>query len=82
VSCGSSTNKRELIRIVRTPEGSIEADPTGKKAGRGAYVCGEAACWNLAIGKGKLERSLKSALTPADAAALRAYADSLEGARA
>jgi predicted RNA-binding protein YlxR (DUF448 family) len=77
VACGSTTNKRELVRVVRSPEGRVEADPTGKKSGRGAYVCGEAECWNAAIKKGKLERSLKVTLTPGDAEALAGYAAAL-----
>ena len=79
VSCGSNSNKRELIRIVRSAAGSIEADPTGKKPGRGAYVCGEAGCWELAIKKGRLERSLKAPLSAGDAEALSVYAESLKG---
>lgn len=77
VACGSTTNKRELVRVVRTPAGAVEADPTGKKSGRGAYVCGEATCWTTAIKKGKLERSLKVTLTPGDAEALAGYAATL-----
>ncbi len=39
VGCREMKNKRDLIRVVRTPEGNIEIDPTGKKSGRGAYLC-------------------------------------------
>lgn len=79
VACSSNSAKRDFIRIVRTPAGPIEPDPTGKKPGRGAYVCGEAACWNLALNKGRLERSLKVTLSKGDAANLAAYAESLAG---
>jgi predicted RNA-binding protein YlxR (DUF448 family) len=79
VACGSTTNKRDLIRIVRTPAGTVEADPTGKAAGRGAYVCGEPDCWKLAIEKGKLNRSLKTTLSENDAAGLAAYAQAHGG---
>lgn len=39
IGCKEAKDKRELIRIVRTPEGEILVDPTGKKSGRGAYIC-------------------------------------------
>ena len=78
VACGTTTNKRGLIRIVRTADG-IVADPTGKLAGRGAYVCGQSACWDGALSKGRLEHSLKSRLTAKDADALRAYAANHSG---
>lgn len=73
VACGMTTNKRELVRIVRTAEGVV-ADPTGKLAGRGAYVCGRTDCWQQAIDKGRLAHSLKTTLSEKDAEALRAYA--------
>lgn len=77
VSCGSTTNKRALVRVVRTPEGRVNADPTGKQPGRGAYICGERACWEQAIAKGRLERSLKVKLTKEDAEGLRQYASGI-----
>ena len=74
VGCSTATNKRELVRVVRTPEGSVVADPTGKKAGRGAYVHQQAECWETALKKGRLERSLKTKLTPDDLRCLRDFA--------
>ena len=47
VACGSSKPKQELIRIV-TAEGSPEVDPSGRKNGRGAYLCKDTACYALA----------------------------------
>ena len=44
VMCKTKTDKRQLLRIVRTPEGNIEFDPTGKKNGRGAYLCTKDEC--------------------------------------
>ncbi|NLC15381.1 MAG: YlxR family protein [Firmicutes bacterium] len=44
LGCREVRPKRELLRIVRTPEGAIEVDPTGKKSGRGAYVCPKGEC--------------------------------------
>ena len=49
LGCQERKNKRELIRIVRSPEGEISIDPTGKKSGRGAYICNDLACLNKVI---------------------------------
>ncbi len=62
VSCGSTTAKRELIRLVRTPSGAVEPDPTGKGAGRGAYLCHSLQCWEQAVNKGRLENALRTRL--------------------
>ena len=77
VGCGTVRGKREMVRVVRTPEGSVVADPTGKQAGRGAYLCAQEECWKLGLAKGRLERSLKTKITNEDADALRAYAGGL-----
>ncbi len=45
IVCGGQLEKKELIRVIRTPEGNIELDPTGKKNGRGAYICRKAECF-------------------------------------
>lgn len=74
VGCATTTNKRELVRVVRTPQGSVVADPTGKLAGRGAYVHADPACWELAMKKGRLERSLKVKITSEDISGLRDHA--------
>ena len=52
VGCREMKNKKELIRIVRTPDGEISIDNTGKKSGRGVYVCPCVSCFNHAV-KGK-----------------------------
>jgi predicted RNA-binding protein YlxR (DUF448 family) len=67
VACRSAAPKRGLIRLVRTPQGLVEVDPTGKKAGRGAYVCCSVSCVQVALKGKKLERSLKVSL-PAETA--------------
>ena len=77
VGCGTVRGKREMVRVVRTPEGAVLADPTGKRAGRGAYLCAQEECWRLGLSKGRLQRSLKVKITSEDADALRAYAASL-----
>jgi predicted RNA-binding protein YlxR (DUF448 family) len=62
LGCRKSRAKKELIRVVRTPHGEIELDFTGKKAGRGAYICPSADCIKKAIkGKG-LAKSLESSI--------------------
>jgi uncharacterized protein len=77
VACKEIRPKRELIRVVRTPDGHILLDPTSKKSGRGAYVCARRSCWDIALKRGKLEREFEVTLTPEDRAALEAYYDSL-----
>jgi len=58
VGCRTKRPKRELVRIVRTPEGQVAVDPTGKRAGRGAYICPEEACLGRAVKSKALERAL------------------------
>jgi predicted RNA-binding protein YlxR (DUF448 family) len=72
VSCGSTTAKRELVRLVRTSAG-VEPDPTGKRPGRGAYLCHNPDCWESAVRKSRLEHALRTKLTPADREALLSY---------
>ena len=77
VGCGTVRGKREMVRVIRTPEGAVVADPTGKRAGRGAYLCAQEECWKLGLARGRLERSLKVKITSEDTDALRAYATGL-----
>ena len=58
VGCRESKPKRELLRVVRTPDARIELDATGKMSGRGAYVCGRPECLARAIKTKQLERAL------------------------
>jgi predicted RNA-binding protein YlxR (DUF448 family) len=62
---------------VRTPDGHVVLDPTGKKSGRGAYLCAKRSCWEPALRKGKLEREFGVTLTPEDRAELEAYVETL-----
>src|SRR5215469_13036356 len=77
VSCRQVRPKRELIRVVRTPEGHIELDATGKKSGRGAYLCARRSCWEPALSRGKLEHEFEVTLLAEDRAALEAYGETL-----
>ncbi len=64
VGCREVLSKRELLRIVRTPEG-VQLDPTGKLEGRGAYLHDKRSCWEKAL-KGSLAHALKTELTIKD----------------
>lgn len=55
--CGEMKPKQELVRVVRSPEGAISIDLTGKKPGRGAYICREVTCLQAARKKRRIERS-------------------------
>lgn len=77
VACKQVRPKRELLRIVRTPQGHVELDPTGKKAGRGTYLCARRSCWDLALKKHRLEHEFEVTLDPADRAALEAFVETL-----
>lgn len=57
--CGEMKNKKEMIRVIRTPEENIIIDATGKKNGRGAYICRSIECFQKAVKSRGLERSLK-----------------------
>ncbi len=70
VACRTTGGKRGLLRIVRLPDqGGIALDPTGKKNGRGAYICPTTECVALALKRKALERSLKTPI-PEEVAAL------------
>ena len=60
VGCREMKEKKSLIRVVRSPEGAVSLDPTGKKPGRGAYVCREGECLARAIAKKQLEHQLNA----------------------
>lgn len=57
--CGQLKPKKELIRVIRTAEGAIEIDATGRKNGRGAYICPNPECFRKAVKNKGLEHSLK-----------------------
>jgi len=70
VACRQVRPARELVRIVRLSGGGVEVDETGKKPGRGAYLCPDAACWELALTKQSLEHALKTETTVEEKEAL------------
>lgn len=57
VGCGEMFDKRELIRVVKSPEGEVVLDKTGKKNGRGAYVCNNVQCLKKARKRKSIERA-------------------------
>ena len=65
VGCGEHFPKGELIRVVRSPEGEISLDFTGKKSGRGAYICRSAACLKKARRAHRLEQNLECTIPDA-----------------
>lgn len=62
IGCREMKSKKEMIRVIRTSEGEIQLDATGKKNGRGAYICASKSCLEQAIKSRGLERSLKAAI--------------------
>ena len=75
VGCRLTLAKRSLIRVVRTPEG-VRVDPTGKAAGRGAYLHDRQSCWERGL-KGALAHALKTELTDQDRDSLRNFMNTL-----
>ena len=59
VGCGEMVDKRDMMRVVKTPENDITLDFKGKMNGRGAYICKKAECLEKALKNNGLERSLK-----------------------
>ena len=80
LACRTTGDKRELIRLVRLPDGRVEVDLTGKKPGRGAYICPEASCWEAALKKGRLDAALRTKLSADDRLQLNEFATTLPNA--
>lgn len=77
VACRQTRAKRDLVRIVRTLTGEVEIDPTGKRPGRGAYLCRDQSCWDLALKKSIIEHALQTTMSPENKAALQERARAL-----
>lgn len=63
VGCRAMRNKKDLIRVVRTPDGNVELDPTGKRSGRGAYLCPDIECLNQAVKGKRLQKALEQEIS-------------------
>ena len=81
VGCRAIRPKREMVRIVRTPDGGVEIDETGKMSGRGAYLCRRQECWDIALKKDRLQHALKTSLTDEERATLEEFAHKLPETR-
>ncbi|MBR1759754.1 MAG: YlxR family protein [Schwartzia sp.] len=79
LGCQTVRPKKELVRIVRSPEGVFSVDLTGKKPGRGAYVCRKPECFDAAVKRRQFAKSFQG---PVDAEVLKALREELfpEGA--
>jgi len=80
IACRALRPKRDMVRIVRLPaldETRVVIDETGKRNGRGAYLCRQQECWEKALARQQLERALQVTLTEQDQAHLREYASGL-----
>lgn len=64
LGCNEHKPKKELLRVVRTPEGEILLDFTGKKSGRGAYICRDVVCLKKARKSGRIDRALNVSVPP------------------
>ena len=65
LGCNEHKPKKELLRVVRSPEGEISLDFTGKKSGRGAYICRDVRCLKKARKSKRIERSLECQISDA-----------------
>ncbi len=71
IGCGQKKEKANLIRIVHAQDDTYSIDPTGRKNGRGAYICNDPACLDKAIKRKALDRAFKDTISAETAQALR-----------
>ncbi len=79
LGCREMKPKRELLRVVRSPEGEISLDYRGKASGRGAYICPDPQCLKKAIRARALERALSTSIPPEILERLKAEMESGDG---
>jgi predicted RNA-binding protein YlxR (DUF448 family) len=77
VVCRAVRPRRDLVRVVRTPDRAVVLDETGKCSGRGAYLCRQRSCLEMALAQRQLERALEVPLTAETESELREYAEGL-----
>ena len=82
VACHEVKAKRELVRLVYSPDGVAEVDKTGRKPGRGAYLCQSPECWNKGVNKGKLEHALRGKISAENRARLMKFGAAIRGTEA
>lgn len=71
IGCTTGSDKRALVRVVRTPEGDVSVDSTGKANGRGAYLCAQPECFDAAVRRKRLDSALRVHLKEDDIDRLR-----------
>lgn len=79
VACRQVKEKKYLIRLVRADNGIVLVDASGKRPGRGAYICPDKACWESALRRSRLDYALRTRLCEDNRQALRSYVCHLEG---
>jgi predicted RNA-binding protein YlxR (DUF448 family) len=72
VACRQVKDKEHLVRLVRIADGSVKV-ASGREAGRGAYICRQASCWQEGLKGERLERALRTKLSPESREQLREY---------
>jgi predicted RNA-binding protein YlxR (DUF448 family) len=77
IACRQIKEKKALIRLVRAGNEAIEVDISGKKPGRGAYLCPNKACWEIALKKNRLEYALRTKLSNVNCQSLIKYSHNL-----
>ncbi len=82
VGCRKKKDKRQLTRIVRTPSDGIIIDLSGKHNGRGAYLCDDAKCWELAINTPLLDKALRTTMSTIEKENLKHHLYSINEASA
>jgi predicted RNA-binding protein YlxR (DUF448 family) len=79
IACRQVKEKNDLVRLVSTGNGIVEIDVFGKKPGRGAYLCPQKNCWELALRKNRLDYALRTRLRDDSRQTIRNYIHDLEG---
>jgi predicted RNA-binding protein YlxR (DUF448 family) len=79
ISCHKTDDKRGLVRLVCAADGIAEVDTTGRKPGRGAYLCREPSCWQAGLKGGCLEHALRRSLNRQSVDSLMEYVKNLAG---
>jgi predicted RNA-binding protein YlxR (DUF448 family) len=79
VACREVKDKREMVRIVRLPDGKVSIDPGGRLPGRGAYICSKPDCWQACLSGNRLDYVLKIKIAPEERDRLLAEGRSLIG---
>jgi predicted RNA-binding protein YlxR (DUF448 family) len=77
IACRQKSDKKDLIRLVRTGNGNAEVDLSAKKPGRGAYLCPQKDCWEIGLKRNHLEHALRTKLSDDNRQVLLEYSNNL-----